>query len=172
MWPFKKSGNPSLSTPFSLGWLASVSVLGKSWSVASGWAIAALSMRVNKQIAGTIAFLMDRLEPGLGLLRGCQGMQAMTFLDQIVEVPLDWTQHEEVLGPLSTITQVQYVSTPSKAAAVNKPFESTGCHQLSAAPLSCCRGLIVSLPASTSPASWTQLTDDFRLECHGSVMIL
>ena len=64
-------------------------------------------MRVNKQIGGTMAFLMDRVEPGIGLLRGCQGMQgmqAMTFVDQIVEVPMDWTQHEDVLGPLSTIT--------------------------------------------------------------------
>lgn len=87
-----------LSCLSSLAWLASVSVLGASWSLGSGWAIAALIKSVHKQIAGTIAFLIDRVESGIGLLRGCQGMQALTFVAQIVEVSVDWDHHDERLN--------------------------------------------------------------------------
>jgi hypothetical protein len=87
-----------LSSLFSLGLLDSVSVLGETRLPDSGWAVAALIKRENKQIAGTINFLIDWLEFDIKLLRGCQGKEAIASVCQLVKVPMDWTQRSARLN--------------------------------------------------------------------------
>ena len=86
--PFKKSGDPIVSSLVSIDWLDSVSLLGETRLPDSGWAVAVVVKRESKTNVGTINFLVGRLKFDIKLIRECQGMESIGFVCRLVEVPI------------------------------------------------------------------------------------